>query len=61
MTSISISYEIRGTAPRTLFDILNTEEDSEGGTNGLRDVFDAEYDRYSHPESAAGTKPTFLS
>lgn len=29
MNAISISYEIRGTAPRTLFDILNTEEDGE--------------------------------
>ena len=29
MNATDISYEIRGTAPRTLFDILNTEEDAE--------------------------------
>ncbi len=60
MTATTISYQIRGTAPRTLFDILNTEDDTEGGTTSLGD-FDAEYDEYVRPRYMAGTKPTLLS
>ena len=48
MPVINLSYEIRGTAPRTLFDVLSAEEDGEISMSA--DNFsNAAYDEYIRP------------
>jgi hypothetical protein len=61
MALISISYEIRGTAPRTRFDILHTEEDFEIRMNSLGASFDSDYDEYINPIGGSGTNFGLLS
>lgn len=47
MTTSTISYEIRGTTPRTLFDIISTEQDAEEWANLLDDFLGPENDVYT--------------
>jgi hypothetical protein len=61
MTLTSISYEIRGTAPRTRYDVLHTEEDTEGFTGRLGGSFDVEYDEYACGSTLSGNTSGLLS
>jgi len=61
MTFINNSMEIRGTAPRSNFDIVHTQDDGEDRWSFQGEPFDAEYDRYIHPMATAGSKPQLLS
>lgn len=61
MILISDCIDIRGTAPRTNYDVAYTQDDGEGRLDFLGDVFDADYDRYIRPMTAAGSKIQLLS
>ena len=56
MSENSISYEFRGSAPRTMFDILSDEDDKEVGPEN---PFNAEYDKYIQPMRFAASAPRF--
>ncbi len=60
MNAISISYEIRGTAPRTLFDILNTEDDAEDRLT-FPGVISDEYIRQLENAGPKARGPIFFS
>ncbi len=47
MTTSTISIDIRGTAPRSLFDIISTEQDAEEWANLLDDFLGPENDVYT--------------
>ena len=60
MILINEAIDIRGTAPRTNYDVADTQDDGEDSWNS-RGLFDAEYDRYIRPMTAAGSRPQLLS
>ena len=63
MTTSTISSGIRGTAPRTLFDIISTEQDAEEWANLLDDFLGPENDVYTRllQRSERGSRKAKLS
>jgi len=63
MTTSNISTEIRGQAPRSLFDIISTQQDAEEWANLLDDFLGPENDVYTRllQRSERGSRKAKLS